>query len=450
MFAASFINGGVFLSIHPSERMAPVDLLLGASIPLLLPFGIALELLVLGLALVASWQLWSRRGQSMQRSGLRGLALIGALLIGAGACSAIGADWPARSMLWAISAVGYGLFAAFWILRCHDPLRRRAVLIGAALPVALWTVDALLQAVTGIGLGGRAEADRLSGIFGSNDLKLGPVLAMLAPFLLVPLLPRHAPHAEASAPSTAANPDLRTRRRRYGLLLAFLSLTLVVLLAGARAGWIGYAVGLVALVCFHYRQRPRMLLQLLSFAFLSAALLGATGYVLSERFAERVDRSLSALDGSRAGIDHALAGRVSIFETAATMASSNPINGVGIRNFRHAYPQYAAPGDPWVAADRSRGAAHPHYWPLEVLAEQGAIGALAWLAVLILLIVRWRRASTDHRSAALAPGLALLVLLFPLNTHPALYSSFWQALWWWALGLYLGSLSSRSAASRMT
>ncbi len=426
--------------------MAPADLLLGASIPLLLPFGVALEVMILGLALVAGWQLWSQRSQLTQIPGLRPLALISTLLIAAGLCSAIGSSWPARPGVWVLSALGYSLFAAFWILRCQDPARRRALLTGAALPVALWTADALLQAVAGTSLGGRADADRLSGVFGSDDLKLGPVLAMLAPFLLVPLLARQGQNAEQSAPLAAPGLAAHTRRR-YALLLAFLALTVVVLLAGARAGWIGYAVGLFAMACFQYRQRPRKLVQLLAFALLAGVLLGSAGYALSERFAERVDRTLSLLDGSRAGIDYALAGRVPIFETAATMAAGNPVNGVGVRNFRHAYPEYAAADDPWVAADRSRGAAHPHYWPLEVLAEQGAIGALAWLAVLIVLIHRWRRADAGARSAALAPGLALLVLLFPLNTHPALYSSFWQALWWWALGMYLGCLGSRAQGS---
>ena len=48
----------------------------------------------------------------------------------------------------------------------------------------LWCVDAWLQAFTGWSLGGHAEAERISGIFGADNLKLGPTLAVLSPFAL--------------------------------------------------------------------------------------------------------------------------------------------------------------------------------------------------------------------------------------------------------------------------
>lgn len=430
------------------ERWRPVDLLLGASLPLLLPLGIALEVWILCLALLAGWQLWQRREHLTEIRGLRPLALISGLLLAAGLASAIGAARPTRSLFWVLSALGYSLFAAFWILRCQTADRRNAVLIGAGLAVALWTVDALLQALTGISLGGRAEADRLSGVFGSDDLKLGPVLAMLSPFLLVPLLQRRAEAAVQTAPdpTVGAVSAAFARRRRWLLLLAFLALTTTILLAGARAGWIGYGVGLAGLVCFRYWQQPARLAHVLLLAAVLTAFLGGVGYALSERFVERVERTLSLVDGTREGIDHALAGRLPIFETAARMAAANPINGVGIRGFRHAYPDHARADDPWLAADGSRGAAHPHYWPLEVLAEQGLIGALAWLLLLACAWRLWLRTNAAARRTALAPALALLVLLFPLNTHPALYSSFWQALFWWLLGLYLVCASCPTVA----
>src|SRR5204862_816380 len=52
---------------------------------------------------------------------------------------------------------------------------------GAALVVGLWVLDALVQAATGTGLGGHWAGDRLSGVFGDDNLKLGPVLAVLSP-----------------------------------------------------------------------------------------------------------------------------------------------------------------------------------------------------------------------------------------------------------------------------
>ena len=46
-------------------------------------------------------------------------------------------------------------------------------------------IDAFVQMITGYSLAGAAEAERLSGIFGAGNLKLGPVLAVLSPFVFV-------------------------------------------------------------------------------------------------------------------------------------------------------------------------------------------------------------------------------------------------------------------------
>ena len=45
-------------------------------------------------------------------------------------------------------------------------------------------MDGMLQVLTGFSLGGAMTEDRLSGIFGSDNLKLGLVLAALSPFTL--------------------------------------------------------------------------------------------------------------------------------------------------------------------------------------------------------------------------------------------------------------------------
>src|SRR5690606_8183932 len=62
---------------------------------------------------------------------------------------------------------------------------RRLTFAGIAVICGFWLVDALVQAATGWSLGGQATADRLSGVFGAGNLKLGLVLASLAPFPLI-------------------------------------------------------------------------------------------------------------------------------------------------------------------------------------------------------------------------------------------------------------------------
>ena len=129
-----------------------------------------------------------------------------------------------------------------------DARGRRITFGGLAIIVGAWTVDALVQAVTGtsplfFGMDSASSAisghgmctdeavqtvDRLSGILGPCNLKFGQMLASLSPFVL---------YAAA---------------RRLGVLGWWIAATLVgivVLLAGARAAWVivGARAGVVGL-----------------------------------------------------------------------------------------------------------------------------------------------------------------------------------------------------------
>src|SRR5690606_14237087 len=294
---------------------------------------------------------------------------------------------------------------------------------GFAVIVAAYAADGLVQALSGVSLGGGLEgSDRLSGVFGADNLKLGPVLAVLAP---VPLLV-----AERRAGWT-------------GFVLAFALLLPVVLLAGSRAGWIGFALAVLA-VLWHRLGLRRALLSggLLALAMLAA---GAASYVLSERFAERVDRTAALASGDVAGVEHALAGRLAIWHAAAAMGLAHPVNGVGVRSFRVAYPDYAGPGDRWVAEGGT--AFHAHQLLLEVWSETGGFGLLCWLAAALLGWRAWHAAGAAGRRASAPAAIALLVMVFPFNTHLAFYSSFWGLLLFTLLALYVGALAHAAHAA---
>jgi O-antigen ligase len=298
------------------------------------------------------------------------------------------------------------------------------LMLWSGIVVALWVLDALAQAAFGISVGGLAGSDRLSGVFGDDNLKLGPVLAVLSPFVLA------VAHA------------------RYGIAgfaVAALAVAAAVALAGSRAAWIVLAVVYAAWAWRLTRSAWR-------FAAVAAAgvvvlaVVGALFYQADARFAARVDRTAAGLTLDRAALDHALAGRVPIYETAARMIVAHPVNGVGVRGFRHAYPEYAAPDDRWVRPETGTGAMHPHQLVLEVLAETGLIGLAGWLTGLVLAVLAWRRASATQRARAAPAGLALVAMCFPLNTHYAFHSSFWALLFWWLLALWLAALASNGGA----
>jgi O-antigen ligase len=387
----------------------------------LLPFGRSSELGTL-LCLLGVVLLFARYpGALREHAGARLLLTLLACYTGAALVSSVDAMVPAKS--WGSTAgllryVPLGLYACFAVRR---PEKLRALLLATASVVALWVADAWLQALTGVSLGGHADAERISGIFGADNLKLGPTLAVLAPFAL-----------------WAA----RERWGRLGLALAMLALLGPVLLAGSRAGWLCYGLVVGA---FGWREAgsPRCLGLWCGVGAIVLALGGALAWRTSGRFDERRERTRAVFSGDAQGLDQALTGRPAIWRASVRMIAAHPWNGVGVRGFRYAYPAYAPANDHFVVAEScgvGEGACHAHQLVLEVLTETGAIGLVLWLAGVVLAWRAWRAAGASGRARAFPVSVALGAMLFPLNTHLAFYSAWWGLLFAWLLGLWCAAL----------
>jgi O-antigen ligase len=290
---------------------------------------------------------------------------------------------------------------------------RRIVFTGLGLIALAWTLDAVVQAASGYSLGGRNSSDRLSGIFGADNLKLGLVLAALSPFAL-----------DATA----------QRFRALGWSLTALVLGAVLLLAGSRGSWIMYALVLLA-------SGWRVLGRRRLFAVMAVgALLGSLlAFGISSQFQGRVERSAAVLAGDAHGLDEALSGRWSIWRAAAGMVAAHPVNGVGTRGFRDAYAKYATADDFWLSRGQP-GALHAHQIVLEILSETGLVGLGLWLMGVALALRAWRWALPDARARSRVPMLALAVTAFPLNTSLAFYSNFWGGVFLLLLALFAGAL----------
>jgi len=388
----------------------------------LLPFGRSSELGTF-LCLLGVIMLFARNPHALQEhAGARLLLWLLAAYVGAALLSAVDAIMPGKSWGTVAALLRYaplGLYACFAIRREH---KLQALYVAVALVLALWCADAWLQALTGWSLGGHAEAERVSGIFGADNLKLGPTLAVLSPFALW------------------------AARRHWGLpglLFAFVLILGPVLLAGSRAAWLCYA--LVALG-FAWRE-ARSPLRFAGFCVVAAVLLALAGGVAwktSARFQDRMQRTLLVLHGTDQSIDTALSGRLDIWHASVGMIAAHPVNGVGVRGFRYAYPQYAPANDHFVVTEEAcgvgEGACHAHQLVLEILTETGALGLLLWLTGGALAFRAWRRVGMAARARAFPVTLALAVMLFPLNTHLAFYSAWWGLLFGWLLGLWCAAL----------
>lgn len=312
---------------------------------------------------------------------------------------------------------------------------RRITFNGLAVIVGLWTLDALAQVVSGTSplfwgldqlkqlISGRpmctveqiAGIDRLSGFLGPCNRKLGVVMASLSPFLLF---------------AAAA------RLRVAGWLLASAAIGVVVLLAGARAAWITYAL---VLVFSGWKLLGwKRLLGVFGFGLV---VLGALT-VASTQVRERILLTTHVLAADEAGVDTALSGRAQIWSAAGCMIAEHPVNGVGARGFRQAYPDCDASPDSRPAWGQGP-AFHAHQLVLEVLSETGIIGLLLWLAGAALAWRAWRYATPLAKERARPAMLALAVTVFPFNTHLAFYSTFWGGLTLMLAALYAGSLLAR-------
>lgn len=316
-----------------------------------------------------------------------------------------------------------------------DARGRRITFGGLAIIIGVWTLDALLQALSGtsplfwsidqikLAISGEpmctpaavGAVDRLSGVLGPCNLKLGIVLASLSPFLLY-----------------AAG-----RRFAFaGWLVAAAAVGMVVVLAGARASWITY--GLVLVFSGWRLVGWKKLLGVFAFGAVALAVL----VYVSPQVRERVERTTHALAEEDGGVDTALSGRGRIWSAAACMVLEHPVNGVGARGFREAFPHC----DPRAGQTPAWGvgpALHAHQIVLEILSETGFIGLLLWLAGAAMAWHAWRYADAPSRERARPAMLALCVTVFPLNTHLAFYSTFWGGLTLLLAALYAGSLLAR-------
>jgi O-antigen ligase len=289
-----------------------------------------------------------------------------------------------------------------------------------------WSVDGFVQLIFGNDLFGIAmNPDRLNAMFVQKYQFFGPTLAMLSPLLLE--------HARRHWPAWA--------------WVGAFTLTLgAVLIAGMRAGWLVVGLVLVVYVWLMLKRENRELRKAsLSIpVFVFSAIIGS--YLISPLFQARLEHSLVITQGSRAAISTASTMRLPIFKTSLTMFKAHPINGVGVRAFPKAYMDYAEKDDIHIQRSGGKsGATHAHNLVLEVMADTGSIGLLGMFAGFALILRFWRAMTPARRNEAFPFALSLALVLFPLNSHFALYGTYMSSLIWVLFGLWAACIENNPA-----
>lgn len=302
-----------------------------------------------------------------------------------------------------------GIFL-IWILR-EDLVRQRLLKLSAWL-LLFWVVDALIQAVLGYDLFGYAYPDRLNGLYGPHNWKLGLTLATLSPFVWE-YVSRHG--------------------AKWQLALAWLGTATVVLLASNRQSWIVFALATLIWGWTYSRRLGLHPARLFLPLMLVAGLAGVGAYQTNPKFSQRIDQSMAVLDFSYEGLDRASSLRMHLWRNALTVMENHPFNGAGVRSYRYAYAQNAEVDDPYVNPDGT-GMAYAHQLLLEVGSETGAIGLVGVLIFFVIFIrARWELKLED--SLSWAAWLGAFIWLFPVNAHTAIYSAYWSLLLGWVLAV---------------
>lgn len=251
------------------------------------------------------------------------------------------------------------------------------------------------------------------------------------------------PLAAALAAQLVAGQRLPIRRARWTLPVAALCagvalLALAALFAsGSRGALTGLAcaVGVMALALV---KRPAPLLAALALAGLT---LFATNVIqvpasLDQQLAEYGD--IDVRDTYLTKTNFSTVERLAHWQAAVRMIEAHPWLGVGYGNYGAAYDEYRL--IVWVNA-----LGHAHNYYLNVFAETGLTGMLAYLAWwAVALTVAWRRARLAGPHAWLALGI--LGSLAHLSGHH-LFDNLYVANLHLTLGALLGLLAADGAAA---
>ena len=323
-------------------------------------------------------------------------------------------------------------FSGLFILHALSTLSaQRRFLALCAWLLLFWLVDGLVQLSFGRDLFGFPVpevipgVERLNALFGREGLVYATVLTVFCP-----LLWEHA----------------RRHWARWQLVAIVMATVLVALVAGTRSAWINIGVLVVAYGVL-LSIRRRISLRLSAAAVVAAVLTVSALWFTSEQFAGRVNSAVGSITGSTDALSDAIGHRYWIARGAVDMIRANPVNGVGAGGFRYAFPDYAAADDPFFNLDPPYNPYHSHQLWLEILSESGIIGAAGLAALLILLLMAGVRSPARVQRYMLPYALCLLVAFFPVNSHMAIYSSFWSQIVWWLIALYCASYGAAVAAS---
>ena len=206
--------------------------------------------------------------------------------------------------------------------------------------------------------------------------------------------------------------------RRTGLWMLLLILTACLARTEALGAWMGLWVGLMVVMFQEAKIRRVAWVLLIGSVLACGIFLGRAGH-----FAK-----ISSMS------DIGKVDRLVMWQAAIRMIKDRPILGHGLNTFMANYLRY------WVGGERAPRYAHNCY--LQVAAETGLVGLVAFVVLLALLFQRlmhtMRRLSRDRKMILSGCVAGLLAFAFQAGLDTNFYSLRQCALFWVLSGMALG------------
>lgn len=344
------------------------------------------------------------KSETVKRFGLIMLLLLVPVLI-----SLPASYHPASTLNVAIAIVlfvvaGLALMRGLQTKAAHAWLQRWLMIV-----LLIWLADGYIQYLFGTDLLGvpLSSDGRIVGPFEGN-LRYGLFMTVLMPIMLWYIA-----------------------KERPLLALVIISLVgFIATMSGARTNLLFFLMACATLLP-RFNWIYRGLLAVSSAVVLVLAITASP--VISESV-QRID-ALQADSGATLfqKLDHILSGRMTIWETGVRMLGDRPLTGVGANAFAEAYDRYSTrPDDPFHSSINPNGVYHAHQMYVAIAAETGLIGLIT-IIVSIGLCVRWfLLAHITQRNLAAPYAACLLVVVFPVQSQPVLYT-----IWWFPVILLL-------------
>jgi len=363
--------------------------------------------LLLGFAMGAWWHARGDLWRPPAAKGTAGSLLVFALVL---VLSVIGAPQPAIGWSYALGMSGFAVASAALVWAARR-LPRPSFWLGWGVRAGFLFLlgDAWLQWLVGRDLFGvpyRASyfEGRLLGPF-ADTLKLPVLLALLFPVAVWPW-----------------------RDRMRVALPLLLATGWVVLLSGARSALVLLMLAALPVV-WRWSQRVRV-------GLLAVVVLGVfAAVVVSPAWQLRMTNAANAVTVLSQNPENELreealrqlfSNRWELWRNALRMGMAHPFLGVGAKQFRMVYPQFANPEDLFVSADPY----HAHHLYLALWAELGGAGLLWFFVIAGSMFVAFRRASPEARARAAPWAAALAAYAFPVQSQPVLLNVWWFPVIW--------------------